>query len=319
MNNFPYFCGLQRYHFVGYHPNDFTFFSMLHKAGFVNIIGSPNVGKSTLMNALVGEKLSIITPKVQTTRHRIMGIVNGDDYQIVYSDTPGILKPHYKLHESMMQFIHNAFEDADVFLFITETGENFDDREILKKLRETQIPVIVLVNKIDLSDQQNVEQILTGWQKTLPDAEVMPISALHRFNLEKVFRVILEKLPESPPFFPKDELTDKTMRFFVSEIIREKIFLNYRKEIPYSSEVIVDEYKETESIVQIKAYIYVARESQKGIILGHQGKAVKKLGTEARKEIEEFIDQKVFLELSVKVSGDWRNDEKKLRWFGYEH
>lgn len=291
---------------------------MVHKAGFVNIIGSPNVGKSTLMNALVGKKLSTITPKAQTTRHRIMGIVSGDDFQIIYSDTPGILKPHYKLHESMMKFVDSAFLDADIFIYITDINEKSNDKETIDKLNQTKKPVLLLINKIDLSDQKTVEKKISFWQKTLPDAEVIPISALLSFNLDKVLDTILDKLPESPPYYPKDELTDKTMRFFVSEIIREKIFNNYNQEVPYSSEVIVDEYKEQTHIIHIKAFIFVTRESQKAIILGHQGKAIKKTGTEARQDIEELVGKKVYLELTVKVNKDWRNDPQQLKRFGYE-
>jgi GTP-binding protein Era len=291
---------------------------MSHKAGFVNIIGLPNAGKSTLMNALVGEKLSIITPKAQTTRHRIMGIVNGEDFQIIYSDTPGILKPHYKLHESMMKFVEDAFTDADIFIFIEDITDAVRDEETIARLQSTQVPVIVLVNKIDLSEQVIVEKRLAKWKKDLPGAEIIPVSALHVFNLEKLLATILDLLPESPPFYPKDELTDKTMRFFVSEIIREKVFNNYHKEIPYSAEVIVDEYKERDDIIRIKTYIYVTRETQKAIILGHQGNAIKRVGTEARKDIEDFVGKKVYLELSVKVSKDWRNDIKQLKRFGYD-
>lgn len=291
---------------------------MVHKAGFVNILGKPNVGKSTLMNALVGEKLSIITAKAQTTRHRIMGIVNGEDFQIVYSDTPGILRPHYRLHESMMKNVESAMLDADIFIYICEAGENAESNEVIEKLQKTRVPVLLLINKIDLSNQNLVEQKMKQWQDTLPDAEIIPISALLAFNLEKVLATILEHLPESPPYFPKDELSDKTMRFFVSEIIREKILTHYHKEIPYSTEVLVEEYKEDDNITRIRALIFVARESQKAIILGHQGKSIKKVGTEARKDIEDFVDKKVYLELFVKVSKDWRNDERQLKRFGYE-
>jgi GTP-binding protein Era len=291
---------------------------MGHRAGFVNIIGKPNVGKSTLMNELVGEKLSIITSKKQTTRHRILGIVNEDDYQIVFSDTPGYLKPDYKLQESMMKFVEDALLDADVFLYITATDEREEDDEIVNKLRGAGVPVIVVINKIDLSDQKRLEALYSSWQQRLPDAKVLPISALHKFNIDNLFKLILELIPESPPYYPKDELTDKTMRFFVSEIIREKIFLNYQQEVPYSTEVIVDAYKEEEKIIRIMAYIFVARESQKAIILGHEGKAIKKTATEARKDIEDFVDKKVFLEVRVKVSKDWRDDPMKLKRLGYE-
>jgi len=290
---------------------------MKHRAGFVNIIGNPNVGKSTIMNALVGEKLSIITSKAQTTRHRIMGIVNGDDFQIVYSDTPGIIDPKYKLQESMMKFVDSAFIDADEILFVTEINENFNNEEIIKKLVDSTIPVILLINKIDLSDQKKVVEKIEYWKLKLSNAEIIPVSALEKFNLEKVLEKIVENLPEAEPYFPKDELTDKTIRFFVSEIIREKILLNYQKEIPYSVEIKIEEYKETENLIKIKSTIYVSRESQKAIIIGHKGNSIKKFGTEARLDIEEFVDKKVFLELSVKVLKDWRNKENQLKRFGY--
>ncbi len=291
---------------------------MTHKAGFVNIIGNPNVGKSTLMNALVGEKLSIITSKAQTTRHRIMGIVNSDDFQIVYSDTPGIVNPHYKLHESMMTFVYSALKDADVFLLVTEIGEQFKNQEIIEKVKESGIPAILIINKIDLSDQATVEAKMKHWQEHLPNAEVIPVSALLNFNIEKVLDTILSHLPDGPAYFPKDEMTDKTMRFFASEIIREKIFENYKKEVPYSAEVVVEDYKEKEGIDVISATIFVERDSQKGIILGHKGSMIKKVGTEARIDIEEFIQKKVFLQLNVKVNKDWRNSELSLKRFGYE-
>jgi len=291
---------------------------MEHKAGFVNIIGNPNVGKSTLMNALVGEKLSIITSKAQTTRHRIMGIVNSDDFQIVYSDTPGIVNPHYKLHESMMTFVYTALKDADVFLLVTEIGEQFKNQEIIEKIKASGIPAILIINKIDLSDQPTIEAKMKHWQEHLPNAEIIPVSALHNFNIEKVLDTILSHLPEGPAYFPKDEMTDKTMRFFASEIIREKIFENYKKEVPYSSEVVVEEYKEKDGIDVINATIFVERDSQKGIILGHKGSMIKKVGTEARIDIEEFIQKKVFLDLHVKVNKDWRNNELSLKRFGYE-
>jgi len=291
---------------------------MNHKAGFVNIIGKPNVGKSTLMNELVGEKLSIITPKKQTTRHRILGIVNEDDYQIIISDTPGYLKPGYKLQESMMKFVESALLDADIFLYITAADEQDEDDEVIEKLNETDVPVIVVINKIDLSDQKKIETLYDSWQKKIPNAKVLPVAALHKFNVDTLFRLILELLPESPPYYPKDELTDKTMRFFVSEIIREKIFTNYQQEVPYSTEVIVDAYKEEEKIIRIMAYVFVVRESQKAIILGHKGNAIKKAATEARVDIEDFVGKKVFLEIRVKVSKDWRDDPNKLKQFGYE-
>jgi len=292
-------------------------FKMTHKAGFVNIIGYPNVGKSTLMNALIGEKLSIITPKAQTTRHRIMGILNNEDYQIVFSDTPGILESHYKLHDSMMKFVESAFEDADIFLLVAEVGEIFANVGILDKLNKSNVPVIVLLNKIDLSEQDVVAAKILEWKQILPKAEVIPISALKKFNLDKVLQSIVQLLPENPPFFPKDELTDKPEKFFIAEIIREKIFLYYQQEIPYCTEVMIESFKEEETIYKIRAIIYVARESQKGIIIGHQGAALKKVGTTARKDMEAFLEKKVFLEMFVKVSKDWRDNEIQLKKFGY--
>lgn len=291
---------------------------MSHRAGFVNIIGKPNVGKSTLMNELVGEKLSIITAKKQTTRHRILGIVNEDDYQIIFSDTPGYLKPNYKLQESMMKFVEDALLDADVFLYITAADEKDEDDDIVEKLKNTEVPVIVVINKIDLSDQKKIEKLYDAWQEKIPNAKILPLSALHKFNIDTLFKLILELIPECPPYYPKDEMTNKTMRFFVSEIIREKIFLNYHEEVPYSTEVIVDAYKDEKKIINIMAYIFVIRESQKAIILGHEGKAIKKAATEARLDIEEFVGKKVFLEIRVKVNKDWRDDPKKLKQLGYE-
>ena len=291
----------------------------MHKAGFVNIIGNPNVGKSTLMNALVGEKLSIITSKSQTTRHRIMGIFNGDDFQVVYSDTPGIVNPHYKLHESMMHFVNLALQDADLFLLVTEVGESLKNHETLDKVINSTIPVILLINKIDLSNQEVVAERIEYWQKEIPRAIIIPTSALEKFNLDAVFNAILEHLPENPPYFPKDELTDKSMRFFVSEIIREKILTHYQKEIPYSCEVVVEYFKEENNINKISTIIYVERESQKGIVIGHQGSMLKKVGTEARKDIEEFTGKKCFLEIHVKVLKDWRNNDNSLKRFGYEN
>jgi GTP-binding protein Era len=291
---------------------------MSHRAGFVNIIGKPNVGKSTLMNELVGEKLSIITAKKQTTRHRILGIVNEDDYQLIFSDTPGYLKPNYKLQESMMKFVEDALLDADVFLYITAADEKDEDDDIVEKLKNTEVPVIVVINKIDLSEQKKIEKLYDAWQKKIPNATILPLSALHKFNVDTLFKLILELIPECPPYYPKDEMTNKTMRFFVSEIIREKIFLNYHEEVPYSTEVIVDAYKEKKNIIHIMAYIFVIRETQKGIILGHEGKAIKKAATAARLDIEEFVGKKVFLEIRVKVNKDWRDDPKKLKQLGYE-
>lgn len=289
-----------------------------HKSGFVNIIGNPNVGKSTLLNALVGEKLAIITSKAQTTRHRLMGIVNGDDFQIVYSDTPGIVDPHYKLHEYMMKFIDSALMDADIFLLVIEVNDKFNHLEILEKIKNSGLPIILLINKIDLSTQEEVVLQLTDWQKRLPSAEIIPISALNKFNLENVFNTLLDKLPENPPYFPKDELTDKSQRFFVSEIIREKILLHYKKEIPYSVEIVVESFKESEKLIKIYALIFVARDSQKAIIIGHGGLALKKVGTEARRDIEDFVGKKVFLELTVKVNKDWRDQDLQLKRFGYQ-
>ncbi len=292
----------------------------MHKSGFVNIIGNPNVGKSTLMNALVGEKLSIITSKAQTTRHRIMGIVNGDDFQIVYSDTPGILKPSYRLQESMMKFVTGALTDADIVLYVTDTVEKGDaaSEAIVDRILTSCIPTIVVINKVDITTQPELEALVDKWHRRLPQAEIVPVSALKEFNVAGLFDLILKKLPEGEPYYPKDTLTDKTMRFFASEIIREKIFLNYRKEIPYSVEIAIDEYREEPDMDRIAATIYVARESQKGIIIGHRGEMLKKVGTAARIELEQFIDKKVFLQLHVKVNDDWRNSDAQLRRFGYE-
>ncbi len=290
---------------------------MTHKAGFVNIIGNPNVGKSTLMNVMVGEKLSVITSKVQTTRHRIMGIVNGEGFQIIYSDTPGILDPHHLLHRSMMKSIETAIEDADIFLLVTDVNENFDKTEILDKIKKTETPVIVIINKIDLSDQHKVNELIKSWSKKIDNAEIIPASAIKGFNVEKVFNSILDRLPEAPAYFSKDELTDKAERFFISEIIREKILLYYQQEIPYCSEVVVESFKEDEKIIRIQAVIYVDRETQKAILIGNKGKAIKKTGIESRKDIENFFQKHVYLELFVKVSKDWRNNENQLRRFGY--
>ena len=292
----------------------------MHKSGFVNIIGNPNVGKSTLMNALVGERLSIITSKAQTTRHRILGIVNGDDFQIVYSDTPGILKPNYKLQESMMKFVRGALTDADVILYVTDTVEQNDEQgaEILEKIRRSGVPTIAVINKIDLTTQEALERLTERWQAELPDAVVVPVSARESFNLEALVRLIVERLPEGEPFYPKDTLTDKTLRFFASEIIREKILLNYSKEIPYCCEIEIESYKEEPEIDRIAATIYVARESQKGIVIGHKGEMLKRVGRQAREEMERFLGKKVFLQMFVKVNDDWRNNERQLRRFGYE-
>lgn len=292
---------------------------MAHKSGFVNIIGSPNVGKSTLMNELVGEKLSIITNKAQTTRHRVFGIVNQPDYQIVYSDTPGLVNASYKLHEHMMSYVKTALKDADILLFVTDCKEKKTNHEpTLETIRKMDhIPVILLVNKIDLQDQRRVEEQMKYWQELVPHAEVIPVSALHKFNIEKVFDRILDLLPEAPPYFDKDQLTDRPIRFFVGEIIREKIFLYYEKEIPYSTEVIVESYRDDHGLIRIRALIMVERESQKNIIIGKGGKMLKKVGTEARKDIEAFLGQKVFLETFVKVDKAWRNTENRLKYYGY--
>lgn len=291
---------------------------MAHKAGFVNIIGSPNVGKSTLMNALVGERISIITSKAQTTRHRIMGIVNGEDFQIVYSDTPGVLKPNYKLQESMMEFVHTALTDADIILFVTDIFEDIKiEEKILNKIKSADSQVLLLVNKIDLATQEKLEEKVSYWKNEVPKAEVIPVSALEKFNINYIFDRIIALLPESPPYYDKDQLTDKPEKFFVSEIIREKILKNYKKEIPYSVEVVIESFKDEPTIIKIRAEIIVVRDSQKGIIIGHQGKALKKVGTEARKDVEDFFQKKVFLELFVKVNKDWRDNDNQLKRFGY--
>ena len=292
---------------------------MAHKAGFVNIIGHPNVGKSTLMNVLVGDKLSIITPKAQTTRHRILGIVNGDDYQIVYSDTPGIVKPHYKLHESMMKFVQSALQDADIFIYLIEAGESSFDEAVIEKIKHSGKPLILAINKVDTISAEEVEVKLAYWKEKLDAASIVPISAKLNYNTDKIIAEILRLLPENPPYYPKDdELSDRPLRFFVAEMIREKIFMFYKQEIPYSTEVVVESYKEKTDIVAISATIFVERETQKAILLGHKGAAIKKLGTEARKSIEAFIESRVYLELSIKVSSDWRENENQLRKFGYE-
>ena len=291
----------------------------MHKAGFVNIIGSPNVGKSTLMNALVGERLSIITSKAQTTRHRIMGIVNGDDFQIVYSDTPGILKPAYKLQESMMNFVHGAVDDADVILYVTDTVEQSDRSDsIIERVNHSGIPTIVVINKIDLTTPAALEALVEQWQAKIPEAVIIPCSAKEQIGMTGVLNAILERLPEGEPFYPKDTLTDKTLRFFASEIIREKILLNYDKEIPYCCEIEIDTYKEEPTIDRISATIYVSRASQKGIVIGHKGERLKRVGQQAREDMERFLQKKVFLQLFVKVQEDWRNNERQLRRFGYD-
>jgi GTP-binding protein Era len=291
---------------------------MGHRSGFVNILGNPNVGKSTIMNALVGEKLSIITSKAQTTRHRIMGIVNGEDFQIVYSDTPGILRPRYKLQETMMNFVNTALSDADMILYVTDVTEHSaNEGEYIDKIKKSGIHVIVAVNKIDLTNQDELEKIVDSWHEAFPDSPIIPLSALKNFNLDFLLNSILDKLPENPPFFPKDQLTDKYERFFASEIIREKILLNYKKEIPYSVEIEIESFKEEKDINKIRALIHVTRDSQKGIIIGHRGSMLKRVGTEARHDMEDFFQKKVFLELYVKVTRDWRDKPLALKRFGY--
>ncbi|MHB9140248.1 MAG: GTPase Era [Paludibacter sp.] len=291
----------------------------MHKSGFVNIVGNPNVGKSTLMNALVGERLSIITSKAQTTRHRILGIVNGENFQIVYSDTPGVLKPNYRLQESMRSFSNSALSDADVLLYVTDVYDNHEkNKDFVEKVSQNTAPVVLIINKIDLINQQKLEELVEKWKSVLPKAEIFPISATEKFNIDPLFKRILDMLPESPPFFDKDQLTDKPAKFFVTEIIREKILLNYDKEIPYSVEVEVEQFKEEENLIRINTVIYVERDSQKGIIIGKGGKSLKKVGMESRKDIEAFFEKKVFLELYVKVEKDWRNKDIKLRNFGYQ-
>lgn len=292
--------------------------NMAHKAGFVNIIGKPNVGKSTLMNLMVGEKLSIITSKAQTTRHRIHGILNHSDYQIVFSDTPGLLDPKYKLQETMLKAARSALQDADVILFMTDIHEKPDPvNPVVKKLEKIKVPVLILINKIDLSNQQEVNALLEEWNKVLPNREKIPVSALEKFNVEYVFNRILENLPESPPFYPKDQLTDKSERFFAGEFIREKILQHYQQEIPYAVEIEIDSFKESSNLINIHAVIYAERESQKGILIGNEGKALKTVGKAARIEMEKFFNKKVYLELLVKVRKDWRNDEKQIKNFGY--
>ncbi|MCD8411967.1 GTPase Era [Tenacibaculum finnmarkense] len=292
---------------------------MTHKSGFVNIIGNPNVGKSTLMNALVGEKLSIITAKAQTTRHRILGIVNDDDHQVIFSDTPGIIQPAYELQNSMMDFVKAAFDDADVLIYMVEVGEKeLKNEAFFKRIIHSEIPVILLLNKIDKSSQEEVEEKIEYWKNKVPNAFVYVISALEKFNVDAVFTKIIEVLPEGPAFYPKDQLTDKPERFFVNEKIREKILTHYKKEIPYSIEVETEEFFEEENIIKIRSVIMVERETQKGIIIGHKGSALKRVGTESRKDLEVFFDKKVFLELYVKVNKNWRSNDKQLKRFGYK-
>jgi GTPase len=291
---------------------------MTHRSGFVNIIGHPNVGKSTLMNAMVGEKLSGITAKAQTTRHRIMGIVNHDDYQIVYSDTPGILEPNYKLQETMLTYVNQAFQDADIFLYVVELPTPIEkEQAIIDKLAQHEVPVLLVINKIDLDTEGRLDEVMECWKQAMPKAEIVPVSALHKFNLEKLFGLIVDMLPESPPYYSKDAITDKSERFIASEIIREKILLNYKKEIPYSVEVEIESFKESEDLIRISSVIYVERDSQKGIMIGAQGNMLKRVGTMARKDMEQFFAKKIFLELFVKVNKDWRNSEKELKRFGY--
>ena len=291
----------------------------MHRSGFINIIGNPNVGKSTLMNNLVGEKLSIITSKAQTTRHRILGIVNGDNFQLIFSDTPGIIKPSYELQDSMMDFVKSALEDADVLLYMVEMGEkSIKDSEVHDKIQNAKIPTIILLNKIDLSTQDDIKNQINIWSNQYPDTEIYPVSALNNFNTEKVINRIIELIPESPAYFPKDQLTDKPERFFVNEKLREKILLYYNKEIPYSVEVQTEEFKEEESIIRIRSLILVERESQKGIIIGHNGVALKKIGSKARIDLEKFFGKKIFIELHVKVSKNWRSNSDQLRKFGYK-
>ncbi|MFC4720696.1 GTPase Era [Geojedonia litorea] len=290
----------------------------MHKAGFVNIIGNPNVGKSTLMNAFIGEKLSIITSKAQTTRHRILGIVNGDDFQVILSDTPGIIKPAYELQESMMDFVKSAFEDADVLLYMVEIGEQeLKDESFFNKITNSKIPVLLLLNKIDKSNQEQLEEQVQLWSKKVPNAHVIPISALEGFQVKEVFDRIIELLPESPPFYPKDQLTDKPERFFVNETIREKILMHYKKEIPYAVEIETEEFFEEDDIIRMRSVIMVERDTQKGIIIGHKGTALKRVGVEARKDLEKFFGKQVHLELYVKVNKNWRTNQQQLKRFGY--
>ena len=291
---------------------------MSHKAGFINIIGSPNVGKSTLMNQILGEKLSIITSKKQTTRHRIMGIISEDEYQMVFSDTPGIIDPAYKLHESMMQYVDEAIKDADVILFVTDIYEKIDSlKERIDLINKLSVPIILLINKIDQSDQKSLESLVELWKENLPNAQILPISALHGLSIDFILPKIIEWLPVHPPYFEKDQLTNRNMRFFIAEIIREKILLRYQKEVPYSCEVVVEEYKEDTDIIRIRSNIMVSRKSQKSILIGHQGKKIKQLGIDSRKDMEEFVGKRVHLELFVKVDEGWRDKTGKLKKYGY--
>jgi GTPase len=292
-----------------------------HKAGFISIVGKPNVGKSTLMNKLVGEKLSIITSKAQTTRHRIMGIVNGEtedsEFQLIYSDTPGIIKPQYELHSAMMEFVHGSLEDADVVLFVTDIYEKYDEEDVIQKLQKTQSPIILIINKMDLATPEVIEEKITHWKAVLNPAHIMTISALQNIGIEGLLEQVIKLMPVHPPYFPKDELTDKPERFFAAEIIREKIFLNYKKEVPYSCEVVVTAFKESDDIIRVSSEIYVERDTQRAILLGHKGERIKKVGTEARLEMEQFFGKKIFLEQYIKVEQDWRQKRIKLDRFGY--
>lgn len=291
---------------------------MSHKAGFVNIIGNPNVGKSTLMNAFVGERLSIITSKAQTTRHRILGIVNGEDFQVILSDTPGIIKPAYEMQESMMNFVKSAFEDADILIYMVEIGEqDLKDEAFFNKIIHAKIPILLLLNKIDTSDQVQLEEQVAYWTAKVPNAEIFPISALQNFNVKEVFNRIIDLLPESPAYYPKDQLTDKPERFFVNETIREKILLHYKKEIPYSVEIETEEFIEDENIIRIRALIMVERDTQKGIIIGHKGEALKRVGVEARADLEKFFGKQIHIEMYVKVNKNWRSNTNMLKRFGY--
>jgi len=290
---------------------------MSHKSGFVSIVGKPNVGKSTLMNQLLGERLSIVTPKAQTTRHRIKGILNAEDYQVVFSDTPGILEPHYLLHKKMMDFVDAALADADAVLVINDLTEAYLEEALVSQLKKIKVPVIVIINKVDLSTQNEINKLIHGWKKAIKPHAVIPVSAINNFNTDKIVEALLEIMPESPPFFSKENLSDLTQRFFTAEMIREKIFLQYDKEIPYSTEIGIEEFKEEKNLVRIRAVIYVERSSQKGIIIGHKGEALKKVGTTARIDMEKFLGRKVFLELFVKVEEDWRKKENALKRFGY--
>ena len=290
---------------------------MAHKSGFVSIVGKPNVGKSTLMNQILGERLSIVTPKAQTTRHRIKGILNADDYQVVFSDTPGILEPHYLLHKKMMDFVESALADSDAVLVINDLTEAYLEESLVEQLKKIKVPVIVIINKVDLSTQNEINKLIHGWKKAIKPHAVIPVSALNNFNTDKIVEALLEIIPESPPFFSKENLSDLTQRFFTAEMIREKIFLFYDKEIPYSTEVGIEEFKDDKTLVKIRAIIFVERTSQKGIIIGHKGEALKKVGTAARKDMEKFLGKKVFLELYVKVEEDWRKKENSLKRFGY--